>query len=310
MELGIEKAYVLLTEKLSGWLSSAIEMLPNFVAAILILIAFYLIGWVVRRVINRTLTSITTNRAVIGLIETTAGVAILTTGVFIALGILKLDGTVTSLLAGVGVIGLALGFAFQDIAANFMSGVILSIQHPYGIDDMIECKGFYGRVHDINLRSTVIRTTQGQLVHVPNKEILNSPLTNYSWNHKRRIDISLGVSYADDHEKARRLAIEAVQNLEAVDKDQPIEFFYTEIGPSTFNGTLRFWVNFHVHVDFLAPQSEAIIAVAKVFAENDIDMPYPITTLEFGPKGGVTLDAMLLRASEKQPTELEASTQP
>ena len=180
MDTGVDKAYTILAKKFTGWLSSGIEMLPNLVAALLIVITFYLIGWVVRRVINRTLSRITNNRAVVGLIETVVGVAIVITGIFIALGILKLDGTVTSLLAGVGVIGLALGFAFQDIAANFMSGVILSIQHPYGIDDLIECKDFYGYVHDINLRATIIRTMQGQLVHVPNKEILSSPLTNPS----------------------------------------------------------------------------------------------------------------------------------
>src|SRR5690554_6286814 len=296
MEFGVDRAYTLLTDKFTGWVTKSIEMLPNFVAAILIVITFYMIGWVVRRVINRTLLSITNNRAVVRLIETVVGIAIVTTGIFIALGILKLDGTVTSLLAGVGVIGLALGFAFQDIAANFMSGVILSIQHPYGIDDLIECKEFYGYVHDINLRSTIIRTMQGQLVHVPNKEILNSPLTNYSWNHKRRIDIDLGIGYSDDHEKAQRVAIEAVRGLESCVQDMPVEMFYNEIGACSFNATVRFWVKFQVHTDFLSPRSEAIVAIGKKFVENDIEMPYPIQTLDFGPKGGVKLDDML-RAS-------------
>src|SRR5690554_1128299 len=281
MEFGVDRAYTLLTDKFTGWVTKSIEMLPNFVAAILIVITFYVIGWVVRRVINRTLLSITNNRAVVRLIETVVGIAIVTTGIFIALGILKLDGTVTSLLAGVGVIGLALGFAFQDIAANFMSGVILSIQHPYGIDDMIECKDYYGYVHDINLRSTVIRTTQGQLIHVPNKEILNSPLTNYSWNHKRRIDIELGIACDADHKKAQRLAVEAVRSLKACDQERPVDLYYTGIGAYSFNCTLRFWVDFRLHADFLSPRSEAIIAVGKIFAENDITIPYPIRTLEF-----------------------------
>ncbi len=302
MDTGVDKAYNILAKKFAGWLHSSVEMLPNFVAAILIVVTFYLIGWVVRRVINRTLSRITNNRAVVGLIETIVGVVIVTTGIFIALGILKLDGTVTSLLAGVGVIGLALGFAFQDIAANFMSGVILSIQHPYGIDDLIECKDYYGYVHDINLRATIIRTMQGQLVHVPNKEILSSPLTNYSWNHKRRIDIDLGISYNEDHEKAQRLAIEAVRGLEACDQDLPVDMFYTGIGGCTFNCTIRFWVDFRVHSDFLAPRSAAIVAIGKIFIENDVDMPYQITTLDFGPKGGVLLSDMLRAAAPKPAT--------
>jgi len=281
METGIENAYSLLAGKLGSWLETSIEMLPNLLAALLVMVIFYLFGWIARKTVSRGLMRITTNRAVIKLIVASVGVAIFATGFFIALGILKLENTVTSLLAGVGVIGLALGFAFQDIAANFMSGVILSIQHPYGIDDMIECKDYYGYVHDINLRSTVIRTTQGQLIHVPNKEILNSPLTNYSWNHKRRIDIELGIACDADHKKAQRLAVEAVRSLKACDQERPVDLYYTGIGAYSFNCTLRFWVDFRLHADFLSPRSEAIIAVGKIFAENDITIPYPIRTLEF-----------------------------
>lgn len=307
IEIGVEKAYDLLADKLTGWLSKGIEMLPNIVAAILVLTVFYLIGWLVRRLVKRTLSRITANRAVIGLIETSSVAVIVTTGVFIALGILNLDSTVTSLLAGVGVIGLALGFAFQDIAANFMSGVILSIQHPFGIDDMIKCDDYYGTVHDINLRSTVIRTPDGQLVHVPNKEILNKPLTNYTWNRKRRVDIKLGVSYSDDHQKAKRVAIEAIEELDICHSEHSVEFFYTDIGASTFNCTLRFWVDFRVQTDFLGPQSEAIIAVAKGFAANDIDMPYPIQSLDFGPKGCTTLEEMLGEQAQKSDASEDAS---
>lgn len=282
METGIQNTYSLIAGKLSNWMETSIEMLPNLVAALLVMAIFYLFGWIARKAVGRGLVRITNNRAVIKLIVASVGMAILATGFFIALGILKLENTVTSLLAGVGVIGLALGFAFQDIAANFMSGVILSIQHPYGIDDMIKCKDYYGYVHDINLRSTVIRTTQGQLIHVPNKEILNSPLTNYSWNHKRRIDIELGIACDADHEKAQRLAVEAVRSLEACDQERPVDVYYTEIGAYSFNCTLRFWVDFRLHADFLSPRSQAIIAVAKIFAENDITIPYPIRTLEWG----------------------------
>src|SRR5699024_1111117 len=130
MNLGINQAYNLLVDKLSGWLNTAIKMLPNLVAAILILVVFYGLGWLIRKAVSRALNKVTNNKAVIGLLETIAGVVVIAAGIFVALGVLNLDGTVTSLLAGVGVIGLALGFAFQDIAANLMAGIIISIRHP------------------------------------------------------------------------------------------------------------------------------------------------------------------------------------
>ena len=79
-------------------------------------------------------------------------------GVFVALGVVGLDKTVTSLLAGAGIIGLALAFAFQDLAANFLSGVAISVRHPFRIADIIETNDFLGTVKAINLRSTELLT--------------------------------------------------------------------------------------------------------------------------------------------------------
>ena len=92
------------------------------------------------------------------LVKTVIYVLILGIGLFAALSVLNLDGTVTSLLAGAGIIGLALGFAFQDIAANFISGVLLSTRHPFGIGDIIETNDFFGTVQKLNLRNTIILT--------------------------------------------------------------------------------------------------------------------------------------------------------
>ena len=297
MESDFVDVYSTLTEKLLNWLETLIAMLPNIVAALLVLILFFVVGKLVRGAVKRMLEKTTSNKTIINLLETIVGVAIVGIGIFVALSILNLDGAVTSLLAGAGIIGLALGFAFQDIASNFISGIILSIRHPFGIGDIIETNDFYGKVEKMNLRNTIIRTPQGQTVYIPNKSVFENPLQNFTSNTERRIDLSCGVSYGDDLEKARDLAIEAVKSLDNYNTDKGIEFYYDEFGGSSINFKIRFWVDFRENPDFWSARSDAIIAITKKFDEHDIMIPFPIRTLDFGIRGGEKLDSMLRGSS-------------
>ncbi len=289
----INEAYNLVTDKVETWIDTFIQMLPNLVVALIVLIVFYVIGKVIRNAIGGLLKKVTDNKTIVNLLETVVGVMIIGIGVFIALSILQLDGAVTSLLAGAGIIGLALGFAFQDIASNFISGVILSIRHPFGIGDIIDTNGFYGTVEKLNLRNTIIKTPQGQIVYIPNKSVFENPLENYTKSGERRIDLSCGVSYGDDLEKAKKVALEAVKSLENYNSDKGIEFYYEEFGGSSINFKIRFWVSFQNNPDYWSARSDAIMAITKHFDENDIMIPFPIRTLDFGIRGGENLSTML-----------------
>lgn len=290
--IDVDKAYDLVAGKLETWLSTAIEMLPNLAVALLVFIVFYLVGRLIRNFIRKLLEKSTTNKTVIDLAETVMTIIIIGIGFFFALSILNLDGTVTSLLAGAGIIGLALGFAFQDIAANFISGLLLSIRHPFGIGDIIKSNDYFGTVQKLNLRNTIIKTPQGQIVYIPNKVVYENPFTNYTKNYERRIDLSCGISYGDDLEKVKKVATEAITAIEKRDKDRDVEFFFTEFGDSSINFVVRFWVNFTKNPDYWNPLSEAIMALKKAFDENDIMIPFPIRTLDFGIRGGEKLNTM------------------
>lgn len=288
----MNEAYRLVTVKLETWLSTTIEMLPNLALALLVLVVFYVIGKMLRKFVRTLLEKATTNKTVIDLAETVMSVLIIGIGVFFALSILNLDGTVTSLLAGAGIIGLALGFAFQDIAANFISGLLLSIRHPFGIGDIIESNDYFGTVQKLNLRNTIIKTPQGQIVYIPNKVVYENPFTNYTKNRERRIDLECGISYGDDLEKVKKVATEAIESIEKRNKNRKVEFFFKEFGGSSINFVVRFWVDFRSNPDYWEPQSEAIIALKKAFDENDIMIPFPIRTLDFGIRGGEKLNTM------------------
>lgn len=294
----LNDAYGIVMGKVEDWITTLIAMLPNLVVATFVLILFYVIGRIVRKTVGRILDRATNNKTIISLMETIFGIAITGIGFFIALTVLQLDGAVTSLLAGAGIIGLALGFAFQDIASNFISGIILSIRHPFGIGDIIETNDYYGTVQRLNLRNTIIRTVTGQIVYVPNKKVFENPLENYTSTGLRRIDLACGVSYGDDLEKVREIALKAVDQVENVLSNKGIEFYYDEFGDSSINFKIRFWVQFATNPDFWKARSEAIMAIKKAFDDHDIMIPFPIRTLDFGIRGGEKLDTMLPKSTK------------
>lgn len=295
----INDAYGIIVGKVEDWITTFFEMLPNLVVALIVLIIFYVFGKFARKAVANLLSKVTTNKTITNLLETIISISIIGIGIFIALSVLQLDGAVTSLLAGAGIIGLALGFAFQDIVSNFISGVILSIRHPFGIGDIIETNDFYGTVTKLNLRNTIIRTVTGQIVYIPNKKVFENPLENFTSTGLRRIDLSCGISYGDDLEKARKVATEAVDKVDNVLSDRGIEFYFEEFGDSSINFKIRFWVSFAANPDFWSARSEAIIAISKAFDDNDIMIPFPIRTLDFGIRGGEKLDGMLKSANSK-----------
>ncbi len=281
-----------LIAKLQGWLDALILLLPNLVAAILIVLVSVVIARLIRRGVRGVLSRTSSYEQVNHLLATIAYVVALSIGTFIALGVVGADKAVTSLLAGAGILGLALGFAFQDLAANFIAGILLSIRRPFLEGDMIQTNDFTGIVDEINLRSTHLRTFQGQLAIIPNAQVFQSPLTNYNTGH-RRIDLSCGVAYGDDLEKARSVSLDAIKGLDFVNKDKGVGFFFTEFGDSSINFVLAYWIDSDQHADFLHAQSEGIIALKKALDDNGLTIPFPIRTLDFGVVGGERLDEIL-----------------
>lgn len=288
-----EDAVSLLTDKLDGWLEALILMLPNLILALLILVLFWLLSRVTRSGVRHTLERTGMTATIRYLVTTAVSVSVLATGLFIALGALGLDKTLTSLLAGVGILGLALGFAFQSIASNFIAGIMISVRQPFSVGQVIETHDYFGTVQEINLRSTVLESPQGQIVRIPNREVFENPLVNYSTLRRRRIDLAVGISYGDDLDKAKHLTIEAVEGIEGRLENRPVELFYEEFGASSINFVVRFWIPFHQQAEFLDAQSQAIQRIKRTFDDNDITIPFPIQTLDFGIVGGEKLSDVL-----------------
>lgn len=289
----ISKYYNIVVEKLLEWTEQFAKLLPNFVLAIIVLVVFVFVGKLIRNISEKLLNRTLKNRSLSSLVSKVIYIIVVTIGAFVALGLLNLDKTVTSLLAGAGIIGLALGFAFQDIATNFIAGFFMAVKRPFKIGQVIHCEGHSGVIRRIGIRTTEITSFQGQEVIIPNKMLFQNPLINDSENIYKRIDLNVGVSYGEDLERVRDIAIDAVKNTPNIDKSKDIDLVYLAFGDSSIDFRIMIWVEYKSQLHFLKSQSEAIIAIKKAFDKEDIMIPFPIRTLDFGIKGGEKLNEVL-----------------
>jgi small conductance mechanosensitive channel len=115
---------------------------------------------------------------------------------------------------------------------------------------------------------------------------------------KRRIDLTIGISYGEDLEKVKKITMDCLAGMKGLSTIDDITFFYTEFGDSSINYVLRIWINSADQPEFLGAGSEAIMRIKKAYDENDITIPFPIRTLDFGIKGGVSLDEMTLKTEK------------
>ena len=194
---------------LRRWLEGFVELLPNLALAIVVVLVFGYASRHVGRLVRRMMQGITTHATLGDLLGTLARVITLVCGLLLALGLLHLDKTVTSLLAGVGVVGLALGFAFQDIAANFMSGFLMVLRPPFAKGDLVETGGQSGTIERVELRATLLTTLQGLSVIIPNKDVFQNPIINYTRTGDRRMDLLIGITHDASPTQARELALTA-----------------------------------------------------------------------------------------------------
>ncbi|PIY11606.1 MAG: mechanosensitive ion channel protein MscS [Flexibacter sp. CG_4_10_14_3_um_filter_32_15] len=286
----LHKGYKALSTKLLGWFETLVSMLPNFFLAIIVLIVFYFLAKAIKVGINRMLTRLVDNKNILDLATQIIFYVIMLVGTFVALGVLNLDKTVTSLLAGAGVIGLALSFAFQDLATNFISGVFLAIQKPIQIGDLIQTNNYIGYVKKIGLRAIDIENFDGQYVIIPSKEVFQSPLLNFNRLNHRRVNVPVGVSYGDDIEKVENLLYETIRDLDITKNDfSDVRIDFDGFGDSSVNFIVRFWINQCNQPSYHRAYTKAGIAIKKAFDANDITIPFPIRTLDFGIKGGEKL---------------------
>lgn len=278
----VEESVGGLWTKLDGWLDAIILKLPNFVMAILVMVLFYFLAKGIRKVLKRTVLTRISQVSIREIIAKVVFVSIILIGFFIALGVLDLDKVLTSILAGAGVVGLAIGLALQGTLSNTFGGLILSFMPQLKINDFINADGISGFVTEITLRNIILKKPDNTIVVIPNSKFIDGSFTNYSMNKRNRIFVNCGVGYESDLQMVEDLTVKIIaDNFEQQD-DEQVEFFFTEFGDSSINFMVRFWADCVNIKQEHAARHKAIKLIKTHFDERDINIPFPIRTLDFG----------------------------
>jgi small conductance mechanosensitive channel len=278
----VEESINNLWDKLDGWLDAIILKLPNFAMAILVMFLFYFLARGIRKILKKTILKKISQVSIQEIIAKVVFVIIIFIGFFIALGVLDLDKVLTSILAGAGVVGLAIGLALQGTLSNTFGGLILSFMPQLKINDFISADGVSGFVTEISLRNIILKKPDNNVVVIPNSKFIDGSFTNYSMNKRNRIFVNCGVGYESDLQMVEDLTVKIINDNFTQNDDETVEFFFTEFGDSSINFMVRFWADCVNIKQEHAARHKAIKVIKKHFDERDINIPFPIRTLDFG----------------------------
>jgi small-conductance mechanosensitive channel len=208
------------------------------------------------------------------------------TGFVIALEILDATAMVGALLGMAGIAGIALGFAFRNIAENYLAGVLLSARNPFAIGDDVKIGEFLGKVVRLTSRDTVLMTPDGNHLRIPNSNIITSAMLNFSRNPLRRFEFKVGVSVDLDVAAARELGSATLRGMKGILPDPRPQVLISELGDSTVQLSFLAWID-QRETDHLKARSEAIRLVKAAFDEAGIEMPEPIYRIHLREGGSL-----------------------
>ncbi|KRT18219.1 mechanosensitive ion channel protein [Pedobacter ginsenosidimutans] len=173
-----------------------------------------------------------------------------------------------------GALGVGIGFGLQTLVNNLVSGLIIAFEKPVNVGDIVDVDGQGGTMKSIGFRSSVISTWDGADVVMPNGDLLNSHLVNWSLaGNRKRVAIVLGIAYNSDLEKCRRIIVEVLDAEQRINKNPGPVVQYEQFGASTIDLKIYFWAK-HIREAY-AIRSDLIVAISEAFNANNISIPFP-----------------------------------
>jgi len=178
----------------------------------------------------------------------------------------------TSFIAIFGAAGLAIGLALQGSLSNFASGVLIVLFRPYKVGDFVEAAGIAGAIEQVQILTTIFKTGDNKQVIVPNSQIMDSIITNYSANDTRRVDMVVGVSYDDDLDKVRKTLEDIIAADDRILSEPAVTIAVSELADSSVNFVVRPWC---ATADYWAVMWDLTEEIKKRFDQESISFPFP-----------------------------------
>ncbi|MBJ2172662.1 mechanosensitive ion channel family protein [Aureibaculum sp. A20] len=274
------EAWSKMITKLESWLDGLVVNLPNIVIALIVFISVLFVSKYVNKITLKILDKGKLQKSMKNVVAKLMAMITVLVGLILILGILDLSKTLNTILAGAGVAGLAVGLALQGALANTYSGIILSYIKFVKLGDWIKSNDYEGEIVNIDLRAVTLKQVDNNLVYIPNKQVVENPIKNYSRTSQSRVILNCGVGYESDLDFVKNLAVKTItKHFDSVESEDEVIFLYREFGDSSINFELRYWINSTSGLEVAKSKTEAIIQLKNTFDKNNINIPFPIRTL-------------------------------
>lgn len=269
-----------LREQLQSMGEGFIQTLPSLAIALLIILVTWIVARFAVRISDMIVGRTDIRASLKNLIDTLVKLAIWVIGLFIAAVIVMPGLTFASLLAGLGIGAVAIGFAFQDIFENFFAGILIMLREKMRIGDVIECEGITGKVEHITLRETHVRKLSGELTVVPNSILFKNPVEILTDLEQRRHEVVVGVSYDTDLDQAADVIRRAVENADDVLATKGVDIFAQEFNSSSVDFLVRWWAGATPRAGW-ETKDRVVRAIKAALDDAGIEIPFPYVTHTF-----------------------------
>jgi small conductance mechanosensitive channel len=258
----------------SMYINQGIQMIIDYLPKVLLAIVVLIVGFKLSNFVGKIIAKQLNKKKV----EATIGkflvkLSTISLKVLVFISVISILGVeTTSFVAVLAAAGFAVGLALQGNLSNFSGGVLIVLFKPFKVGDLIEAQGFTGKVDHIDIFHTVLKTPDNKTIILPNGPLSNDPITNYTTEGKRRVDLTIGIGYDDDLKKAQKVITEVIAKQKNVLKNPAPLVRVKELADSSVNFTVRGWCKTADYWDVYFDLTEKIkLALDK----NKINIPYP-----------------------------------
>ena len=268
------------TDQINLYWEQTLAALPSFVIAFGVLALTWLVargaGFISRRIVGKS----EIKPSLQNLLQTLVRLGVWVVGLMGAAVVVFPDFTPASLIAGLGIGTVAVGFAFKDIFENFFAGVLIMLREKMRLGDIIEVDGILGTVEHISLRETHIRAFSGELTIMPNSMLFQNAVEIWTDAPKRRFEVVIGVSYDTDLEKAEGVLQKAVEGCSSVFKDKPVQVLADTFNSSSVDFVGRWWAD-SSGANAVVTKPQVVKAIKAALDDAQIEIPFPYVTHTF-----------------------------
>lgn len=272
--------YQSIIDSANGILIGFVERIPYFVASIIVILIFWFLSTVFKKIVFKILGSRSRHQNLVKVFQRVGGALIIFIGFMIAMVIAVPGFTPAKLIGALGIGSVAIGFAFKDIFQNLLSGILLLISEPFRIGDQIVSGEYEGTVEDIKIRATTIKTYDGRQVVIPNSDLYTSALTVNTAYKQRRLQVAVGIGYEDDIEAAKAEILQALDKADTVSTKATPSVIATGFGGSSIDLVVRWFIEDGTQANKVASIHQVIVEIKTALDAAGVNIPFPIRTID------------------------------